>query len=600
MLRTALPPIPDVTGPLALHVEYPDSLQRIAVADSNFIFGSVGSGDATLLIDGAFVDVEPNGSFLAWLRVPEATAGDTAWYRLVARRGGEEDTLSHPVLLPRVAFVGEPGTAWIDTASVENGVERWMLPDESVTLSMRAAPGVEAWIETGTTRIPLEEGPTAGEYGTTLAATDLHAAACTADLCDLGDELLPLAFEYAATDGTDTARAETEGTLRILDPETLPVVELLEPPSDAAGNDRIVVGRPIAFGPYRWRFPDGTRSAVDGRLGDRIRLRLTGSLNAWVASDDAQLLPEGTPEPAGVVGDLRFEVSGDRIELRIPLASALPLQVDEPDPYTLHVTLFGAYGNTSRVAQGRGSRAVKSVSWMQLPGPIYRLTIRLAEPVWGYRTSYRPLTGGGSELLFELHRVPAVDPQSPLRERRIAIDPGHPEAGAYGPTGYYEGDANLAIGRLLHGLLTAEGAKPILIRNDTLPMGLYERTLAAQERGAELYISIHNNALPDGVRPFGREGTSTYHYHPHSAVLAAAVQEGMIRTMRLRDLGVYWGDLAVCRMAWMPSVLTEGAFMMMPSHEAALKDPDFQELHARGIVEGVRDFLRSMAGKRAR
>ncbi len=128
-------------------------------------------------------------------------------------------------------------------------------------------------------------------------------------------------------------------------------------------------------------------------------------------------------------------------------------------------------------------------------------------------------------------------------------------------------------------------------------MGLYERTGAAEEAEAELFVSIHNNALPDGVRPFGREGTSTYYFHPQAAGLASAVQEGMLATMRLRDLGVFWGDLAVCRMSWMPSILTEGAFMMMPRHEAALRNPGFQELYARGVADGIEAFLRDTAGR---
>jgi N-acetylmuramoyl-L-alanine amidase len=68
----------------------------------------------------------------------------------------------------------------------------------------------------------------------------------------------------------------------------------------------------------------------------------------------------------------------------------------------------------------------------------------------------------------------------------------------------------------------------------------------------------------------------------------------MLATMRLRDLGVYWGDLAVTRMPWMPAILTEGAFMMIPSHEAALMNPAFQERYARGILQGVTTFLRDV------
>ena len=62
-VASALPPVPQVTGPLVPYVEYPDSLQVIAVRDSNFLFGSVGSGDATLLVNGQFVPVQPNGAF---------------------------------------------------------------------------------------------------------------------------------------------------------------------------------------------------------------------------------------------------------------------------------------------------------------------------------------------------------------------------------------------------------------------------------------------------------------------------------------------------------------------------------------------------------
>src|SRR5215469_10108475 len=68
----ALPPIPHVTGPLAISVVYPHPDAVIETRDSNFILGSVGSGDATLTINGHAVPVEPNGAFLAWLPLPDS------------------------------------------------------------------------------------------------------------------------------------------------------------------------------------------------------------------------------------------------------------------------------------------------------------------------------------------------------------------------------------------------------------------------------------------------------------------------------------------------------------------------------------------------
>ena len=45
-----LPPVPDVRGPLQISVTYPKPDQMLTVRDSNFIFGSVGTGDAALQI----------------------------------------------------------------------------------------------------------------------------------------------------------------------------------------------------------------------------------------------------------------------------------------------------------------------------------------------------------------------------------------------------------------------------------------------------------------------------------------------------------------------------------------------------------------------
>ncbi len=596
VIRSSLPPVPTVTGPLALRVEYPDSLQLVAVPDSNFLHGTTGTGDATLIIDGAIVSVEPNGAFLAWLPVPAAERGDTAYYRLVARRGSEIDTLLHPILRPPAPPAAEWGPGrLLDSASTGERRERWALPDEPITIEVRAAPDAEVELVAGRSVLPMESGPRPDLRLLTLAADELYRTACVPEDCNWGEEPDRLRMEVRARRADETRREPLVLPLRILDPVRLPAVELRDAPDAVSGNDGMVVARPAPTGPYRWRFPAGTRAEVDGRIGNRIRLRLGPQLHAWVLAEDAEPLPSGRGIAGAAVGDLRFVSRADGTELALPLGAPLPLAVEQPDDRTLELVLYGATGLTNRVSLGAAPRLVASAAWSQEPGPAWRLRIRLAAPVWGWRARYEAGADGGATLRFELRGPPAIDPGAPLRGRRVAIDPGHPGAGATGPTGLYEGDANLAIGRILARLLSERGAEPILLRDDTLPMGLYERTTAAEEAGAELFVSIHNNALPDGVRPFGREGTSTYWYHPHAAALADAVQDGMLATMRLRDLGVFWGDLAVCRMSWMPSVLAEGAFMMMPRHEAALRDPGFQELYARGVADGIERFLRETA-----
>jgi len=48
----------------------------------------------------------------------------------------------------------------------------------------------------------------------------------------------------------------------------------------------------------------------------------------------------------------------------------------------------------------------------------------------------------------------------------------------------------------------------------------------------------------------------------------------------------------------MPSVLTEGAFIMMPEQEAAVQTTEFQERYALGVADGLEAYFRALAGGR--
>jgi N-acetylmuramoyl-L-alanine amidase len=131
------------------------------------------------------------------------------------------------------------------------------------------------------------------------------------------------------------------------------------------------------------------------------------------------------------------------------------------------------------------------------------------------------------------------------------------------------------------------------------PVALGDRPIMARRADAHALVSIHLNALPDGVNPFTAHGTGTYYFHPHAAPLARAVQAGMVRRMGLRDLGTYYDNLALVRPTWMPAVLCEGAFLMIPEQEAALRTPEFQAAYARGVADGLEAYFRGLATGRA-
>jgi N-acetylmuramoyl-L-alanine amidase len=210
--------------------------------------------------------------------------------------------------------------------------------------------------------------------------------------------------------------------------------------------------------------------------------------------------------------------------------------------------------------------------------------------VWGWRTRW-----AGEDLILEIRRPPVIDRGHPLRGRRIAVDPGHPPLGATGPTGYREADANLAVALRLRDLLERAGATVVLTRETDTDLELLPRIRMAEAANADVLVSIHNNALPDGVNPFANNGASVYFNHLPSLPLARAVQAELVRRLGVRDLGVGRGDLALVRPTWMPSVLTEGLFMMLPDQEAALRGAAGQESYARAVFEGLQSFLAGRA-----
>jgi hypothetical protein len=77
--------------------------------------------------------------------------------------------------------------------------------------------------------------------------------------------------------------------------------------------------------------------------------------------------------------------------------------------------------------------------------------------------------------------------------------------------------------------------------------------------------------------------------------LAAEIQRALVRRLKLPDLGIGRADLAVVRPTWMPAVLCEGMFLILPEQEATLRTLRGQRLYARGVLEGIRGFLRERA-----
>jgi N-acetylmuramoyl-L-alanine amidase len=394
-----------------------------------------------------------------------------------------------------------------------------------------------------------------------------------------------------AIKGADTVRVRWPLRLAILD--SLPtVVEMDDDTARAGKTDRLTVGRAAPGATYNWFFPTGTRGNVSGRLNGDLRLQLSATSVAWIPAVDAHILPLFTPPLTATVGSVVLSSAPKSATLRIPLSARVPYLVTEEES-SITVRIYGAMGDVNWMRYGGGDSLVTQMTWAQPTADEVTLTLQLAKPVWGYRTRW-----DRTDLMLEVRRPPVVNKTKPLAGLRIVVDPGHPPGGATGPTGYTEADANLGVALRLRTMLERGGATVLMTRTVDTAVDLSWRPLYADSMNADLLISVHNNALPDGVNPLTNSGTSVYYNQPRSAPLARSAQIALVKRLGLRDLGVGRGDLALVRPTWMPSILTEGMFMAIPEQEAALRTALGQRMYAEGVYNGVVAYLTGVAGQR--
>ena len=175
-----LPEIPRVEGPLAIKIVYPSPNQLLTSRDSNFIFGSVGDGRATVTINGSLARVYPNGAFMAWTAVPpsqSASPPSTARYDIFARVGGDSvrSTLTVRVPTPRPVFA-LTGPLTIDTSTVTARTPGVRLRnDELVRVSLRAPSNATAWLALPYEARPLALAPEGTRGDSNTFATDVRA-----------------------------------------------------------------------------------------------------------------------------------------------------------------------------------------------------------------------------------------------------------------------------------------------------------------------------------------------------------------------------------------------------------------------------------------
>jgi N-acetylmuramoyl-L-alanine amidase len=223
-----------------------------------------------------------------------------------------------------------------------------------------------------------------------------------------------------------------------------------------------------------------------------------------------------------------------------------------------------------------------------------------------------------------------------LGVRTVVIDPGHggQDPGAIGKSGLQEKEINLAVALAVQKLLREKaGLNVVLTRESDVNPSLEDRTVIANQKRADLFVSIHTNAHRDrkrgGVETFflnvspdpsvvelaaEENATSTKNIGEMKTILqkivqnskiqesrdlAEAMQKSLVRSLAqdlpaIQDLGVKGGPFWVLIGGEMPSVLVEISHLSNAKEEAKLRTGSYRQLAAQGIYDGIMEYVRSL------
>ena len=229
--------------------------------------------------------------------------------------------------------------------------------------------------------------------------------------------------------------------------------------------------------------------------------------------------------------------------------------------------------------------------------------------------------------------------QHSVAERKVVvvIDPGHggKDPGAIGPSKIYESNVVLAISlRLAEYINRTTDMKAVLTRDDDTFIVLRDRMKMGRESKADLFLSIHADALDNprvkgaSVYTLSLKGASdeaarvfAERENAYSSISEVAISNmdkdavslltdlsqnfsmkaskeaagiilnelskvGSIRKKKVQEAG-----FAVLKSPDVPSVLIETTYISNPNEEARLNSQSYQDKLARAIFEGTRQYF---------
>ena len=174
---------------------------------------------------------------------------------------------------------------------------------------------------------------------------------------------------------------------------------------------------------------------------------------------------------------------------------------------------------------------------------------------------------------------------------RIIIDPGHggEDPGTIGIGGFQEKDLVLPISLDVAEILRKQEIDVIMTRDTDNFISLQGRTDMANDIDADLFVSIHANAI-NLSRP-DVNGLETY-YYKSGRRLAEVIHWSILNGVEIDNRGIRRARFYVLRHSTMPAVLVEVGFLTGAVDSSRLKDPDHRRRMAEAIARGIVEYIK--------
>ncbi len=275
------------------------------------------------------------------------------------------------------------------------------------------------------------------------------------------------------------------------------------------------------------------------------------------------------------------------------------VRIGRPDDGTTRLVLEFQPGTRLDPRQLRLVGTARDRWRMELPGRALRVPVAGGEGDFNAPTvvAARPVAAGPPAWMLRPHsrRPLSVEglPVVPRGRFKVVIDPGHggPDPGAIGIDGLRETEVVLDVGLQVAQLLQARGVVVLLTRTTEVDVDLPPRVALANGSGADLFVSLHANALtmerPDvnGIETFFFEGG-------RSSYLARIMQDRLLAVSPgTPDRGARPGRFFVIRRTVMPSVLAEIGFVTGEIDAPRLADPSFRRRLAEAVAGAILSYL---------